>query len=188
MNVVFGTFAGYAMSRFRFRGLKYLFLMMLSTKMIPPITLAIPLFLIFLRLNLLDTYFSLILYYSAFSLPISVWILKNYFSTVPAEIEESAMVDGCSRLHAFVRVILPISTPGLIAAAVFSFLFTWNEFLIASIISRTMNTKTFPVIIGDVGLGSAGAAAAVFCLLPPLVLTLVFQKYLIKGLTAGYGR
>jgi multiple sugar transport system permease protein len=141
------------------------------------------------RLGLLDTYTGLLIAYVSFALPFSIWLLIGFFLDVPIEVEEAAMIDGCSRLGVLLRVVIPIAAPGLVVAAIFAFLVSWNEFLFALILSG-VEAKTLPVVIAglstDVGpLYGEMSAAAVMVMLPNIVMTLGLQRYLVKGLTLG---
>lgn len=142
-----------------------------------------------LGLGLLDTHAGLILAYVSFALPFSTWLMIGFFDEVPAELEEAAMVDGCSRLAALVRVTLPLAAPGLVVAAIFAFLVSWNEFLFALILSG-IRAKTLPVVIAgfntDIGpLYSDMSAAATLVMIPNIVMTVFLQKHVARGLTFG---
>jgi multiple sugar transport system permease protein len=162
---------------------------MLITYMLPQVALLVPLYLILYSLGLLDTTAGLIIVDSALVIPFALWILSNYFLTLPEELEESARVDGCSRLGAFVRVILPIATPGIIATTMFSFLLAWDEFMFALIFTSD-RAKTITVAIAefsgrytsDFGLTAAGGLLAA---VPPIVIAIIFQRYVVGGMAAG---
>jgi multiple sugar transport system permease protein len=141
------------------------------------------------KLGFLDTYTGLVVAYISFALPFSIWLLIGFFSDVPIEVEEAALIDGCSRLGALLRIVIPIAAPGLVVAAIFAFLVSWNEFLFALILSG-VHSKTLPVVIAglstDVGpLYGEMSAAAVMVMLPNIVMTLALQRYLVRGLTLG---
>jgi multiple sugar transport system permease protein len=169
--LVVGVLGGYALARLRF-------------------PLIIPLYLLMSRFGLLDTKLGLIIVYCSLAIPFALWTMSNFFSSLPVELEEAARVDGCSRLGALVRIILPLSRPGIIATALFAFLLCWDEFLYALIFTSTSQAKTIPVAIAeftgrnavDFGLIAAGGIIAS---LPPLLLTLALQRYLIGGLSTG---
>src|SRR5690606_26318404 len=131
LNLALAIPAAYAFSRLRFRGSGALMLLYLLTRMVPGIAVIVPFYLVIRGLGLLDTYAALLLSYTTFALPFTIWILKDYFRTIPPEIEEAARVDGCSWLQTMRRVFLPIAAPGLVAAATFSFMTAWNEFMFA---------------------------------------------------------
>ncbi len=165
-------------------------MLFLIAYMLPPIALLIPLYLVLAQLELLDSLVGLVLVYSSFTTPFVLWIMTNQFLALPAELEDAARVDGCSRLGALVRVVLPVARPGLFATMMFTFLLAWDEFLYALIFTSTPDAKTVPVAIAeftgrysvDFGLVAAGGVLAT---LPPLLLALVFQKYVVSGLAAS---
>jgi multiple sugar transport system permease protein len=190
--LVMGTLAAYALARFRLpRKLdQKLALWILSTRMMPAIVTAVPLFLIMRDLRLVNTRLSLLIVYTAFNLPFVVWMMRGFFAEVPRELEEAAMVDGDSRLGAFRRVVLPLVTPGLAATAVFCLIVSWNEFLFALVLTQTDDAMTLPVgIAGRVtqyGIQwGAMSAAAVVAIVPILAFALAVQKYLVRGLSLG---
>jgi multiple sugar transport system permease protein len=190
VSLTVGVLGGYALARLRFPLRRVTLLSFLVTYMLPPITLLIPLYLLMARLGLLDTKTGLIVVYCSLATPFSLWTMSNVLGALPAELEEAARVDGCSRLGALFRVILPLARPGIVATGLFAFLLCWDEFLYALIFTSTDRAKTIPVAIAeftgrnavDFGLIAAGGILAA---LPPLVLTMVFQRYLIDGLSAG---
>ena len=188
--VVFGGMAGYAFARFHFRAANGLLLFYLLTRMVPPVALMIPTFLVMRRLELLDNLASLILVDAGVALPFTVWILRSYFKTIPRELEEAAMVDGCSWLAAVVHVVMPVAVPGLVAAGLFGFLTAWGDFVYPVVLSRTGVSQTIPVIVAQFASGelvekAIMTAAGVVAVIPPLVLALVFQRFLVQGLVAG---
>lgn len=190
LNLVIGTTAGYAYARFRFP-LKTLSLFaLLFTRMLPTVVL-IPAFFLMLRaLGLQNTLTGLIVAYCSFTLPFTVWIMKAYFETVPAELDKSALVDGCNRLQAYLYVVLPVSGPGLVAGGAFTFMLCWNEFIVAQVLNTKPGTTTLPPVIagmnGQINIDYSVIAASGFLgALPAVLLVLFFQKYLVEGLTAG---
>ena len=144
-SVVIGSLAAYSLSRFKTGG-ENLSFWILSTRMFPPVASALPLFLIFKQLKLLDTHLSLIIANTIFNLPFVIWMLKGFFDDLPAEMEEAAMIDGCGRLTAFRLIALPLIAPGLVATTLFSFIFTWNEFMFALLLTRR-NVRTLTIIV-----------------------------------------
>jgi multiple sugar transport system permease protein len=186
--LIIGSLAAYSIARFR-TGDPWLRLSMLSTQMLPPIALVIPIFLIMNVIKLWDTLPGLILAYLSFNLPYTVWILISFFQGIPMEIEEAAMIEGCSRTQALWKVIIPIALPGLLSAGVFNFILNWNEFLFALILTGR-NTRTLPVAIASlwtqqgVNIGAVSAATVV-TILPVVFLTFVIQKSLVRNLTFG---
>src|SRR5436190_5934342 len=190
--LVLGTLAAYSLARFRLpRKLdQKLALWILSTRMMPAIVTAVPLFLIMRDLRLVNTRLSLIVVYSAFNLPFVAWMMRGFFAEVPRDLEEAAMVDGDSRLGALRRVVLPLVTPGLAATAVFCLIVSWNEFLFGLVLTQTDDAITLPVgIAGRVtqyGIKwGAMSAAAVVALVPILAFAISVQKYLVRGLSLG---
>jgi multiple sugar transport system permease protein len=190
--LVLGTLAAYSLARFRLprRLDQKLALWILSTRMMPAIVTAVPLFLIMRNLRLVNTRVSLVIVYTAFNLPFVVWMMRGFFVEVPRDLEEAAMVDGDSRLGAFRRIVLPLVTPGLAATAVFCLVVSWNEFLFALVLTQTDDAMTLPVgIAGRVtqyGIQwGAMSAASVVAIVPILTFALAVQKYLVRGLSLG---
>jgi multiple sugar transport system permease protein len=190
VNLVIGTTAGYAYARFSFRGKTLSLFALLFTRMLPTVVL-VPAFFIMLRaLGLQNTSTGLVLAYCSFTLPFTVWIMKAYFETVPRELDQSALVDGCNRLQAYYRVVLPVSGPGLVAGGAFTFMLCWNEFIVAQVLNTKPGTTTLPPVIagmnGQINIDYSVIAASGFLgALPAVLLVLVFQKYMVQGLTAG---
>ncbi|MCC6147399.1 MAG: carbohydrate ABC transporter permease [Anaerolineaceae bacterium] len=186
--VIIGSLAAYSIARFRTGG-SFLRLSMLSTQMLPPITLIIPIYLIFQTLKIWDSPMGLIIAYLSFNLPYTVWILIGFFQSIPIDLDEAAMIDGCSRLQALFKIIFPVALPGLISAGTFSFIMNWNEFLFALVLTGK-NTRTLPVAIASlwtqqgVQIGAV-SAATVITILPVIILTFVIQKSLVRNLTFG---
>jgi len=190
LSMFVGVLGAYAMARLRFRYKRIVLVLFLIAYMLPPIALLIPLYLVLAQLQLLDSIVGLVLVYSSFTTPFVLWIMTNQFLALPAELEDAARVDGCSRLGALVRIVLPVSRPGLFATMMFAFLLAWDEFLYALIFTSTADAKTLPVAIAeftgrysvDFGLVAAGGVLAT---VPPLLLALAFQRYIVSGLAAS---
>jgi multiple sugar transport system permease protein len=185
-----GSLAAYVFSRLRFRGKGAVFSFILLTQFMPMIVLIIPIYIIMIRLGLLNTIPALVIADCAFILPLVIWLMRGYFEAIPRDLEEMARIDGCSRFGTIFRIILPLSTPGLAASGIFAFIIAWNEFFSALVLSSTLRSKTISVIISEfsskVGVDYvAMAAAGVVASLPPVILALVFQRYIVQGLTAG---
>jgi multiple sugar transport system permease protein len=189
--LIIGTPAAYAFSRLRFRGEDNLVNTILSMRFMPPIAVAIPLYLMVKGIGLQDSYPGLILPYVAFSLPLIIWILIGFFDEVPRELDDAAMVDGCTRLGVLWRVMLPVMRPGLVTAALFAAIFIWNEFLVALYV---IDSRAFQTIsLGAATLVSAqrpidwniAAAVGVVTVIPILIFSLLVQRYIVRGLTAG---
>jgi multiple sugar transport system permease protein len=190
LSLLLSILAAYSFARLRFRGSGVVLGLYLATRMVPGIALIIPFYLLMRNLGLLDTYWALILSYSTFALPFTVWILKDYFRSIPIELEDAARVDRCGWFRMMWRVFLPIASPGLVAASVFSFMTAWNEFMFALFMTSTINSETVPVIAAtfanDFNVQYAGmAAAGVVAVVPPLVVALAFQRLIVQGLAAG---
>jgi multiple sugar transport system permease protein len=191
LTLLVSTLGAYALSRYPFRGSGKLMLSILSVQMFPQAMLLISFYLAFLQLQMLNTYQALILANVTFSVPFSIWMLKGFFDTVPREIEEAALIDGCSRFSVMPRVVLPIMAPGLIAAAIYTFLIAWDEFLFAATLTSKPELRTLPPgiiqsFVGQFYLNWPNVmAASVLITIPVTVLFVFFQKYLVQGLTAG---
>jgi len=184
-----GSMAAYGLTRFRFRRSKDLSFWILSIRMTPPVASIIPIFIIMRTFKLLDSPAALIIAYFTFNIPFAVWLLRSFFREIPREIEESAMVDGCSSYNAFFRIALPLIAPGLAATGIFTFIFSWNEFLFALILTGT-RAQTVPValtgFIRETGImWSHMAAAGVLAMAPMILFTALVQKNLVKVLTMG---
>jgi multiple sugar transport system permease protein len=189
-SVAVSTLAGYSFSRFRFPGRSLIAFLILATQMFPLVTGIIPLYLVFSKLGLIDTFWALFIAYVAFTIPFCTWMLKGFFDTVPREIEEAAIIDGCSRMQALVKIVLPISTPAILASAVFCFILSWNEFLYATVFTSSDSVRTLPAALGQmVGQGYTQwgglNAAGVMTTLPVVIGFLFFQRHFVNGLTAG---
>lgn len=190
LALVVTVFAGYALSRFNFRGKRVFSLWLLLSQMFPPMLLVIPIFVLMLRLRLVDTYPALIITYGTFALPFSTWMLKAYFDTVPRDLEEAAQVDGCTRLQALSRVVLPLAAPGIVTVALFVFILAWQEYMFALTLTRSTNMRTLPVgislFLGEYRvLWGSLMAGAVVVTAPVIFIFSYLQKYIVQGLTLG---
>jgi multiple sugar transport system permease protein len=189
-SVAIGTMAGYAFSRFDFIGSRFLLLLLLLARSVPGIALSIPLFLLLRGFGLVDTVQGLALVYVALNIPFTAWLMDGFFRRIPKELDEAAYLDGAGNWAAFWRVDLPLALPGLGAAAVFAFLASWNEYQIASMITKTPAAKTFPVGLFDFTTQftvdwRGMAAMSVLMMLPAIVFVLLTQRSLARGLTFG---
>lgn len=188
LSLLIGSLAAYSLARFDTGG-KHLAFWLLSQRLMPPVVLVIPLFLVMRVLGGIDTHLGMIALYTMFNLPFVIWMLQSYIREVPVEIEESALVDGASRLKVLYGITLPIARPGLIATGTFAFIFSWTEFLFALIFTRTQ-AVTLPVTIAGY-YGSQGAvwgqasALSVVAILPLFLLGLLVQRHFVRGLTLG---
>jgi multiple sugar transport system permease protein len=186
----FGSLASYALVRLRFPFQRSMLIGILGTRMIPEISLVIPLYLFATRFGLFNSPSILIITYLSFALPFAIWLMAAFFDTIPVELEDAARIDGCSRLETLWKIILPISAPGLVSTGLFVFLTAWDEFFFALILTSTVSAKTVPVAIAEFtgryvvdvsGMMTGGVLAAI----PPVLLSLIFQRYIVSGLTAG---
>lgn len=181
--------AGYAFSRFEIKYKENLMFFILTTRMAPPVAFALPLYVMYTRLGLIDTHVGMVLIYTFFNIAFAVWLSKSFFDEVPIEVEEAAMVDGCTRVHTFFKIALPLASRGLIATALLSFILTWNEFFWAVILTRG-NARTFPVsLTGFVGAPRLRydlmTAASTIGIIIPITLAIILRKYLVRGFTFG---
>ena len=189
-SLVLGCLGAYALARLRFRGRALIARGLIFSYLVPPSLLFIPLFAVMSTLGLIDTRRGLILIYLGFTLPFCSWLLLGYFRSVPMELEEAALVDGCSRMSALVRVILPMSLPALAVVAFFSFTQAWNEFLYANVMVNSVDTRTITTgltlfVVEDVFFWGPMMGAACLAAVPPVLLYLIFQRWVVKGLTLG---
>lgn len=190
LSVLISALGGYAFARFKFRGKNILLSIVLGLFMIPVIINIIPLYLMLSQVGLLNSIFTLMITFQILIIPLNIFLLKNYFETIPQELEEAALVDGCSRFGILRRIIIPLSTPGLAIASVLAFRFSWNEFLLPIVLSNRPDSLVFQVALYQFisiyriewGYLTAGINIA---LIPIVVLMLLFQKQLIQGLTVG---
>ncbi len=187
--LVLGGFAAYGFARFRFRGSFWLRMSALIPQMLPPITIIVPLYVLFNGLKLTDTRAGLIISYLTFTIPLTIWMMIGFFEDVPEDLEESAMIDGCTRFQALFRVSVPLVAPGLAATAILGFLYCWNEFLYAVILTGR-DARTLPVTITSFMTNKAIlwgriAASGSLVLVPVLIFALLAQRYLIRGLSRG---
>jgi multiple sugar transport system permease protein len=185
-----GMAGGYAFARFRFRAKSSIFLGLMLTRTVPGIALSLPLFFVYSKLGIIDTHFGLIVAYVALNVPFTIWLIDGFFRQVPKDLAEAAQIDGCTRWQAFWQVEFPLAGPGIASAGIFAFLTSWNEFALASQLTRSVNSKTLPVGLLDYTseftIDWRGMCAlAVIMIVPALVLTFIVQKHLVSGLTSG---
>ena len=185
-----GMAGGYAFARFRFRAKSSIFLGLMLTRTVPGIALSLPLFFVYARLGIIDTHFGLILAYVALNVPFTIWLIDGFFRQVPKDLAEAAQIDGCTRWQAFWQVEFPLAGPGIASAGIFAFLTSWNEFALASQLTRSVNSKTLPVGLLDYTAEftidwRGMCALAVVMIVPALILTFIVQKHLVSGLTSG---
>jgi multiple sugar transport system permease protein len=188
--IAIGMMGGYAFARYRFRGKGALFLGFMLSRTVPGVALSLPLFIIWARIGLIDTSWGLILVYLAVNIPFTIWLTDGFFRQIPVDLGEAAQIDGCTPWQAFWKVEFPLARAGLASAGIFAFLTSWNEYALASQLTRTTASKTMPVGLMDFTaqftVDWAGMSAmAVLIIIPALVLTFLVQKHLIAGLTFG---
>jgi multiple sugar transport system permease protein len=191
-SVFLGVFSGYAFARYGHRRFFAGALWgLLLTRMVPALTLILPMFILFRTMHLLDTRIGLVIAYSSILLPLCAWMLRATFESVPRSLDRAALIDGCSHLSMMWKVVLPVARPGIVAAAIFSFLVSWNEFLFALILTSTPNSQTIPVIIAGFLVQAQFYAfgplfaATVLTIVPPVIITFAFQRYLVQGALSG---
>ncbi|MCL6613006.1 MAG: carbohydrate ABC transporter permease [Firmicutes bacterium] len=194
-NMFIGTlisiFAGYGISRFNFKGRFFFSIVLIIVQMFPGMLLIIPLFTIMNKLQLVDTYWALLIAFSTFTLPFCTWMSKGYFDTIPISLEEAARIEGCGRLQILFRIILPLALPGVVAIAMFAFVLAWQEYLFALTLTRSEEMRTITVGIammqgqhGRINWGQIMAGSTITCL-PGIIVFLLMEKYLVQGFTMG---
>lgn len=190
LNLLVGVPAAYAMAKIRFRGRNASIYTILTTRVIPDIALVVPFFLVIKNLGLLDSLWSLILTYLAVTVPFTVFILVSYFESLPDDLDKAARIDGCSRFQTLIRVFLPLAVPSLVAVVLFTFLTSWNEFLLALMFTQTPAAQTLPIVVAsftsDFTISfSFINAAGVVAVIPPVIVAIMFERFIVSGLTAG---
>ncbi|MEM9953064.1 MAG: carbohydrate ABC transporter permease [Chloroflexota bacterium] len=189
LAVFVGTLTAYAVSRFTIPLEDDFMFFVLSTKMLPPIVVLIPIFVLFSDLGLRDSYFGLTILYTAFNLPFVVWIMKGFFDEIPKEYEDAAMIDGYSRLQAIYKIVLPEAIPAMAATAVFSIIVSWNEFVLVNFLNRNTAGTVPPFLNSIIGVGAVEwgrlAAASVIYVIPVVIFTFIVRNHLLRGVTFG---
>jgi multiple sugar transport system permease protein len=188
LSVILGSMCAYSLARFNVGGKNFRF-WVLSQRMFPPVAMILPLYILMRRLHLLDTYFALIITHTVVNLPFTVWLMRGFILDVPKEMDEAALIDGCSIWQVFWRIILPVVAPGLVAAAIFALISSWNEFLFALILTGG-NVKTVPLVASEVitdkeVLWGPMSAIGTMTAIPIIVFTFFVQKYVVRGLSYG---
>lgn len=191
LSIVVGSMAGYALARIKLKGANAFGVLILLSRGVPPIALAVPMFLVARKLGLTDKHLTLIIAYSTFLIPYVMWLMRGFFLSLPRELEEAAVIDGCSRFGAFMRIIVPISLPGIISTFIFSMILAWEELLFALVLTNR-EASTIPVAIagiaGDTDTGAnwgALTAMGTITVVPVVIFALLVQKWLIQGLADG---
>jgi len=190
VNLALGPLAAYTFARERFPGKEVAYSFILGSRLLPAVAVAIPTYLIVKRLGLLDTKLALILIYSAFTLPFTIWVLTLYMRSLPVEVEEAALVDGCTRFAALRRVVIPLAGPGLAAIAATSFLFSYSEFFFALLVTSSVKAKTTPVVIASISVNPDSsytliAVGIVVSIIPPMLLAVLFRRFITSSLVAS---
>ena len=189
-GVVFASTGGYALSRFKFKGREFGMIALMTTQMFPATMLLLPFFILLSYLELINSYIGLIIIYSSTALPFCIWQMKGYYDTIPPSLEESARLDGCSRYQAFYKIILPLSSPALVITALFSFMASWSEYVVAAIILQDPKLYTLPLGLKSFQASLSTqwglyAAGAVVVSIPVCILFISLSRYLVSGLTMG---
>jgi arabinogalactan oligomer/maltooligosaccharide transport system permease protein len=189
-GVALASIGGYAFSRFQFVGRKNMMLAILTTQMFPATMLLLPLYILMSKLNLVNSYLGLMVFYTSTALPFCVWQMKGFYDTIPSSLEEAARIDGCGRFDAFWRVVLPLAVPGLVITALFSFMAAWSEYIVAAQVMQDEDMFTLPLGIKSFQSSLSTqwglyAAASILVSVPVVVVFLMLSKYLVSGLTLG---
>jgi len=190
LTLTVGTFAGYSLSRFEYPGHDSLLVAFLGTQMLPYVLILIPFFLLMFTLNLINTHVGIVIAHSVIATPLATWLLKGYFDDIPESLDEAAKMDGCSQLDVLVRVILPLSIPGIAVAGFYTFTVSWNDFLLVSVLSQTSATRTLPLGLQLFQSQNQVAwhlvlTAAVVTMAPVILLFALVQKWVVEGLGSG---
>jgi len=190
INLIIGMPAAYTFARLNFKGKKPGYNFILASRLMPAMAVAIPYYVIIQTLKLLDTYLALILVHSALTLPFTIWFLSLYIGNIPREMEDAGLVDGCTPFQALTRIVVPMMAPGLVAAAAFAFMTSYNEFLFARFLTQTIKSQTGPMIIASIsGNPDASYSLISVCItlgvIPPLILAITMRKWLTQGLSAS---
>ena len=189
-GVILASMTGYAFSRFSFIGKKSGMLSLLTTQMFPATMLLLPLYIMLIKLGLINTYFGVIIIYAATALPFTIWTMKGYYDTIPYTLEEAARIDGCNQFQAFYKVILPLAAPALVITALFSFMTAWSEYLVAAQILQDSSLWTLPLGLKSFESNMSTewglyGASSIIVTIPVVILFLALSKYLVSGLTLG---
>lgn len=189
-NIIAALLAAYTFTRIKFKGSFKLFILSVMGRLIPPVAIAVPYYIIMLRVGLLNTLAAVIMIHIYFTLPINIWILNTYFGTLPEDIEDAARVDGYSRFETIFKVVFPVIKPALVAIGIMAFMFSWGEFFFTFLVTKTEVARTLPVIVGFMSAQPVKpmgiiSASGIIAMLPALVVVAIFRRYLIRGLVAG---
>lgn len=190
LSLVIAVPASYTLARFRFRGQNVAMIALLVMRMLPPIAILLPIFVLFQAMGISNTRFAIVLAYTTLSLPLIVWVMKDYFASLPKELEEAAYIDGASRMLTFVKIALPLARPGIVTASILSLLLAWNDFIFSAILTSNQ-TRTSPVLLASYAGGETGTnwgaitASGMLVIIPVIIFSLIVQKHLVQGLSSG---
>jgi len=189
-SVIIGVLAGYALVRLKFAGNRAMARAILFTYLLPGSLLFIPLFILMSNLGLVNSLWGVILSYQTFNVPFCTWLILGYFRSIPAELEDAALIDGCSKVGVLIRIVLPLAAPGIVTSFIFAFTASWNEFLYVITLIHSRNLMTLPTglgshVIGDVFLWGPLMAMAIIMTIPPIVLFMFMQRFVVSGMTLG---
>ena len=191
LNLTVASMGAYSFARYQLPFSTVMLVILLGTRMVPAFAIMIPIYQVMDFLKLIDTLPALIIAYSTFLLPFAIWILKSYFQTIPRDLEDAALVDGCGWPQMMRRVFLPVATPGLVATAIFCFLASWDEFLYALILTTSIASRTIPVVVSQLAIdqlfkdNGLMMTVGILAIIPPMIITFAFQRVIIRGLAAG---
>jgi multiple sugar transport system permease protein len=189
-NLLLGGIAAYTFARLKFRGSRIAYNFILGSRLLPAVAVAIPVYIVVQKLGLLDRYPALILVHTAFTLPFTIWYLSSYIKNIPRQYEEAAQTEGCSWLQVFLFIIVPLAAPGLIAVATFAFMFSYNEFFFALLVTQTIRVRTMPVVVALISVNpdvaySLLSVGIVVSIVPPVLLAILMRKYILSGLVSS---
>ncbi|HZK56243.1 MAG TPA: carbohydrate ABC transporter permease [Desulfosporosinus sp.] len=191
VTIVLSTLSGYALSRLKFRFREKILVSVLITQMFPLVVMLAPLYVLYNKTHLLNTYTGMVIAFTSFALPFGIWMIKGFVDTVPVELEQAAMVDGCTRLQAMWKVVLPLTTPGIVATGIFAFLDAWNNLLFPMVLTNDITMKTLPAGLVLVFTGAfkhnwgGMMAACLISTIPVIIIFILLQRFLVEGLTGG---
>ena len=190
INLLFGGIAAYTFTRLRFRGRQGSYFFVLASRLLPPVAVAIPVYIVVQKMGLLNRYPALILVHAAFTLPFTIWYFSSYIKNVPYEYEEAALTEGASWLQVFLRIVVPLAGPGLVAVATFSFMFSYNEFLFSLLLTQTIRVRTMPVVVALISVNpdvaySLLSVGIVVSIIPPVLLAMLMRRYILSGLVSS---
>jgi multiple sugar transport system permease protein len=190
INLLLGGIAAYTFTRLKFRGREPAYMFVLASRLLPSVAVAIPVYIVVQKLSLLDRYPALILVHAAFTLPFTIWYLSSYIKNIPYEYEEAALSEGCSWLQTFLYIVVPLAAPGLIAAAAFAFMFSYNEFLFALLLTQTIRVRTMPVVVALISVNpdvaySLLSVGILVSIIPPILLAIIMRRYILSGLVSS---